>query len=784
MSPFSKNSIDVNTLTQVIEKTVNAVVITDTNCHITWVNHSFERTTGYSFAEAQGKHPGRLLQGPETAPEDIESMRQAIAYKLPFSKAVLNYTKSGQKYWNYIECQPLYENDRLTGYMALLTDVTSSVVSQNKLIEANNRALENSERLQLAFAGGQVGSWDWSPAEDRLVFDKSWANLVGADYENLTHNLESWEQRIHPEDLDLFSQQLAAVTSNNQDYFISEHRILCDHNQYRWTMARGQVVTRNDLGLPTRVVGVHFDITRQKQTQNLLDTQNTLLRTILNVIPFSVSWKDSDLRYLGCNDNFLALSGYKHSRMILGKTDSELKPESTYIEQQLQDELKVVSTGTPLMHQIESRVSANGGQNILDTNKVPLNLNDNTTGILEVSIDITELEMAREALRQKELELRRHGRMQAVGELAGGGAHEFNNLLQTIRGYVCFAQDELNPQSSAYSDLSESIFAIDRAVQLTQQLLHFSRIDNIAKIKCEPDDVIEDLKNLLKPLMPDKINLNFELALSLPPIRANTLILGQAILNLCLNARDAIPDGGTITIGTRLITSETGRDQIGFYVIDPGTGIREEIQDRIFDPFFTTKEVGKGTGLGLSIVYSAAYEHEGKVEFETTVGKGTRFEIVIPQYYQKSETNLEKGADEQELYLEKDTSLNNKTILIADDDSIVTLVTVRMLHNLGYQIITASNGREAVEIYRRERHNIQGLVFDISMPHMTGTEAYESICKLGNPPPILFCTGDATPELRHVNLAAKGYRFIRKPFNQNTLEKMMDELFSDALETI
>ncbi|QDT89105.1 PAS domain-containing sensor histidine kinase [Gimesia algae] len=676
MSPFTKNSIDVNTLTQVIEKTVNAVVITDANCHITWVNRSFERTTGYSFAEARGKHPGRLLQGPETDQEDIASMREAIASKEPFSKAVLNYTKGGQSYWNYIECQPLYENENLTGYMAILTDVTASVVFQNKLIEANNRALENSELLQLAFAGGKVGSWDWSPAEDRVVYDKSWAMLVGADFENLAHNLDSWEKRIHPEDLDLFTQQLAAVTSDNQDYFISEHRILCDHNQYRWTMARGQVVERNDSGLPTRVVGVHFDITRQKQTQNLLDTQNTLLRTILDVIPFSVSWKDADLHYLGCNNNFLELSGYEHPRKMLGKTESELRPASTYIEQQLKDEFNVIATGIPLMHQIESRVLTNGDQKILDRNKVPLKLHDNTTGILEVSIDITELEMAREALRQKELELRHRGRMQAVGELAGGGAHEFNNLLQTIRGYVCFAQDELTPQSAAYSDLSESILAIDRAVQLTQQLLHFSRIDDIEKKICDPDNVIADLNNLLRPLIPDKINLKFELASSLPSIMANPLILGQAILNLCLNARDAMPAGGTITVGTRLITSKIGRNQIGFYVLDSGTGIPEKIQERIFDPFFTTKEVGKGTGLGLSIVYSAAYEHEGKVDFETTAGKGTRFEIVIPEFYQKSETNLEKDAFDQELFLEKDLSSKNKTILITADDSISTLVTV------------------------------------------------------------------------------------------------------------
>lgn len=783
MSTFTNNSININTLTQVIEKTVNAVVITDVNCQITWVNQSFERTTGYSFAEVQGKHPGRLLQGPETDQEDVDSMRKAIASNEPFSKAVLNYTKTGQKYWNYIECQPLYENEILTGYMAILTDVTSSVEFQNKLIEANNRAIENSERLLLAFAGGQVGSWDWSPAEDKLVFDKSWGNLVGAEFETLEHNLESWVKRIHPEDVNQFTQQLAAVTIDKLDYFISEHRILCDHDQYRWTMARGQVVARDGVGNPTRVVGVHLDISRQKRTQQLLDSQNTLLRTILNVIPFSVSWKDSDLRFLGCNDNFLEFSGYNHPKLILGKTDAELKPSTHHGEQQLKDELKVIATGNPLMHQIETRDSASGDQKILDTNKVPLQLHDDETGILEVSIDITELEMARESLRLKELELRRRGRMQAVGELAGGGAHEFNNLLQAIRGYVCFAQDEVTPQSAAYSDLSESLIAIDRAVQLTQQLLRFSRIDDITKEKCEPQNVIEDLQILLRPLLPDHIKLKFELASSLPPILANPVILGQALLNLCMNARDAMPAGGTITVGTRLITSDNDSCKIGFYVIDTGTGIPEDIQDRVFDPFFTTKEVGQGTGLGLSMVYSAADEHDGQVEFETTIGNGTRFEIVIPQFFQKTDSNQDQNTNDTDLSLEKDKSENSKTILVAEDDSIVMLVTVRMLQNLGYQVISVHNGREAVEIYRRERHNIQGLVFDISMPTMTGSEAYDIICKMGTPPPVLFCTGDSTPELKHVNLAAEGYRFITKPFDQNTLQKLMDELFTDAIQS-
>ena len=779
MNPLPQKHIESNILRQVIERTVNGVIITDEAGFTTWINQGFERITGYHLDEILGKKPGAVLQGPDTDPHVIEEMRVAISKAEPFDVTILNYKKNGETFWNYIECLPLYEHERHTGFLAIQTDVTPSVEFQNQLIEANKRAQENSERLLLAFAGGLVGSWDWNPTDDDLYFHESWENLVGAEPGTLEHKIETWVKRIHPDDVDQFTQQLAEVTRDKHDHFVSEHRILCEPNQYRWTMARGQVVARDQNGNPTRMVGVHLDISEQKRTQRLLDERNDLLQTILEVIPFAVSWKDAESRYLGCNDLFIEFSGYGSREHIIGKSERELHATPEEAENILSEDRSIIESGQPLMHKIENRVASNGDQKILDTSKVPLRLYNGTTGLLKISIDITELEMARESLRQNELQLRHSGRMQAVGKLAGGVAHEFNNLLQAIRGYVTFARDEVAPDSMAHSDLTQSITAIDCAAQLTTQLLRFSRVEEVEKITCDPQNVIDDLRVLLRPLLPENISLEYELSPQLPQILANPLVLGQALLNLCMNSRDAMPSGGTITIGDRLIsTSDDVR--IGFYVKDTGSGIPEDIQDRIFDPFFTTKEVGQGTGLGLAMVYSTAEEHGGSVSFESQPGTGTRFEITLPIVDENAKQTSQRLDDRFDIQATQNRSKTVKSILVAEDDSIVMRVTVRMLENLGYHVLSAKNGRAAVEVYRQEREDIKCLVFDISMPLMNGTEAYEEISRLGTSPPIVFCTGYDSNQTLKTDLSQKGYRLINKPFDQSTLEEAINDALLEA----
>ncbi len=769
-----EHSIDVNTLKQVIEKTINAVVVTDNRGLITWINKGFERMTGFQFDEVIGKKPGDLLQGEKSDPEVIQTMRTAIETAEPFEVTIYNYTKQGEGYWNCIECMPLYEADEHTGFLAIQTDVTSRIEFQNQLIEANRRAQENSERLLLAFAGGQVGSWDWNPIEDEVYFHESWENLVGARPGSLEHKLETWEQRIHPDDIDSFTQKLAFITRDKHDTFVSEHRLLCKEKHYRWTMARGHVVERDVAGNPTRVVGVHLDISEQKRTQELLDEQNDLLQTILEVIPFAVSWKDSNSIYLGCNDRFLEFSGYSDREQVIGKSERDLHFAMEEAEYIISEDQAIVQSGKPLMHKIEKRISVNDEPKILDTSKVPLRIFDGTTGLLKISIDITELEVARESLRQNELKARHRGRMEAVGELAGGIAHEFNNLLQAIGGFVSFARDDISPDSQPHTDLTQSLAAISRATQLTNQLLRFSRIDEVEKYECNSLSIIEDLKVLLRPLLPENINVDYQLNGTLPLIIANPLLLGQSLLNLCLNSRDAMPAGGTITIGNRLITSQQ-KTFIGFYVQDNGLGIPEYLQDRIFDPFFTTKEVGQGTGLGLSMVYSTAQEHRGSIEFESLPGQGARFELLIPVISDNHQPEDSNQTDSVEM---KNTNI--KSILVAEDDSIVMRVTCRMLENLGYQVFSTNNGREALEMYRQERDNIHCLVFDVCMPLMTGTEAYDEICRLGNPPPVVFCTGYDTSQKLKNNLSQKGYRLINKPFDQKALEKAINNVFLEA----
>lgn len=768
----SHSPVTLSMLTEVMERTINGVVIADRQGKINWVNAGFERITGYRASEVIGKSPGKLLQGPKTDLHVDERMRQAVQKGEPFDEIILNYTKAGQEFWNHIKCQPLMQHGHHCGFMAIETDITETIQFQNQLIEANQRTQELAEQLMLACVGGQVGSWEWNPDTNALYFHESWIRLFDRSGMEPASHLNTWLERVHPQDCQKVIRQLSQVSQSETDIFVSEHRLRMHAEEYRWTLARGQVLTRDQSGHPTRVLGVHVDITEQKLVQQMLDQQNDMLRTILDVIPFSVCWKDQQLRFLGCNRQFADASGFESPQQIVGKTAGELgwNCEVANAEQVL--EQQVIQSGIPVLHKIEQRMIDESRKSIVDLSKAPLYLQDGSTGVLSIYIDITELEQIRENLTRKEQELRHKGRMQAVGELAGGVAHEFNNLLQAIRGYVSFARDDVPHDSTTYEDLCESLKTIDRAVELTRQLLRFSRVDEMDRVPSDPNALIHDLQVLLRPLISSQIEVRYELAKALPPLACNAVAMVQVLLNLCVNARDAMPTGGVLTVGTRLDRNDH-QWSVVFFVEDTGIGIPEEIIDRIFDPFFTTKEVGKGTGLGLSMVYSTIEEHNGRIKVESQPGKGTQFEISIPvENVTRSQANFYHLQSSQARQKDESEGL----ILIAEDDQAVRLIAERMLHKLNFRVIAATNGLEAIEKYQENHEELVGLIFDVKMPQMTGPQAYRKIRELGGDLPTIFCTGyelDLTSELETMS---DRMRVLTKPYDLFVLRDTLHDL--------
>lgn len=396
--------------------------------------------------------------------------------------------------------------------------------------------------------------------------------------------------------------------------------------------------------------------------------------------------------------------------------------------------------------------------------------------------DISERkQMEAEIARRDEL-LRQSHKLQAVGSLAGGISHEFNNLLQVIRGYGQYAMNGLEPGDQRYDDLEQVIHAADRAAALTQQLLGFSRLQVLETTTFDHREVVSDLAKLLRPLIGEHIELEIELAPDACAIRADRGLLQQMLLNLCINARDSMPTGGRLSLKTQRIELSQRYCEFhpdvrpGAYVLfsiaDTGCGMPPEVKSRIFEPFFTTKGVGKGTGLGLAMVYGGVQQHGGMINVYSEVGIGTTFTIHLPAAMSADSPNkveqfvASKGGSE--------------TILIAEDETMVRDLAVRILKGAGYSVVVAADGAEAVNLFHANAGSVSLVILDAIMPKMTGHEAYDRI-QLANPAmPAIFCSG-YDPETGLIkSLMDHGCRLIQKPYDPELLLTTVREVLDQS----
>lgn len=381
--------------------------------------------------------------------------------------------------------------------------------------------------------------------------------------------------------------------------------------------------------------------------------------------------------------------------------------------------------------------------------------------------DLEELvEQRTTELREQAAALQQKQKMEAVGSLAGGIAHEFNNLLQVIQGYTGFAQQGLAEDDQRFQDLAEVLKAADRAASLTSQLLCFSRTDQSETRVIPIAPMLEDLARLLKPVIGEHIALTIEPADDCR-VMADPSGLQQALLNLFVNARDAMPAGGDLVLATRTETLSAADCQrhglnspgpyVCFSLTDTGEGMSTDQIDRIFEPFFTTKEVGKGTGLGLAMVHGFVERHHGLIKVESEVGRGTTFRVYLPVVDEP--TVEESDADDG-------VAIGGvETLLIAEDEPMVRRVAQRILTDAGYQVLCAENGQQAVELFAQHQADIALTLLDVVMPKMTGREAYELIREMDPCAHVVFCTG-YDPETSHAaSFDQEDLTLVQKPYD-------------------
>ncbi|MBF0377637.1 MAG: response regulator [Desulfamplus sp.] len=408
-----------------------------------------------------------------------------------------------------------------------------------------------------------------------------------------------------------------------------------------------------------------------------------------------------------------------------------------------------------------------------------------------------------------EEQLRQAQKMEAVGQLAGGVAHDFNNMLFIITGCTELMMDDIPSESPLHQNLTMIMGAAQRATTLVRQLLLFSRKTTRKPVVIDMNDLIANLMKMVRRVIGEHILLEFQPCYNLKSICADPGQMEQVVMNLCVNARDAMPNGGKITIetdnlfidgysnlkreGYRLINQidslpeatltthanifENHKDTLlkhkEFVVLtisDTGCGIPDDIQERIFEPFFTTKDVGKGTGMGLSAVYGIVRSHEGMIHLQSEVGIGTVFKIYIPM-----SDGFNCNIEDCETLVEKITG-NKEIILVAEDDEPVRRMIVRILESSNYHVISSENGRQAVQLFEKNSETIDIAILDVVMPEIGGDKVMEYIRKIKSDIPIIFLTGYSRGMLPETISSQSNYDTLQKPVSRSDMLSKVKEM--------
>ena len=391
--------------------------------------------------------------------------------------------------------------------------------------------------------------------------------------------------------------------------------------------------------------------------------------------------------------------------------------------------------------------------------------------------------VARDVTREKSVEaqLRHAQKMEAIGTLAGGIAHDFNNLLQAVQGYADILLLRKKEKDAGFRELSEIGRAAARGGELTRQLLAFSRKMESKLESTDLNSTIGRLQNMMDRTIPKMIRIELKLSEQLWHINADPSQMEQVLMNLVLNSRDAMPGGGRIVISTEnaVIGHEDRRlppelppgSYVRLTVSDTGHGMDRETLQNIFDPFFTTKEVGKGTGLGLAMVYGILKNHDGYIFCDSAVGSGTTFTIYLPA--------MENAASRGESSERWRPRGGNETILLVDDEAFIRDVGENILSSFGYRVLGASSGESALEVYRRQGHEIGLVILDLIMPGMDGRECLARLLELDPAVKVVFTSGYAVGELTNDILKSGARSFIYKPYRieqiLETIRSVLDE---------
>lgn len=653
-----------------------------------------------------------------------------------------------------------------TGELAAIVSKLQQEILERERTEQDLRTSQ--ERYCLAIEGASGGLWDIDLVTGAVFYSQRWKSMLGYKDDEILPSIEEWESRIHPDDyrqvMDSRREYLEALVP---DYEV-KYRLLHKNGSYRWVRERGACL-RDAQGKPYRMAGSFIDITERKMMKNALLETEKMYRELFEQSKDTVFIVDTRGRLVDINPAGSELLGYAKeellaldlvhdlhvSRQARAEFRHKLVPEGYVKDAEL--ELKRKDGGTAIVHVSASLMHDARGK---------------LTGYRGIAHDVTERKRLEHRLLQSQ-------KMESIGLLAGGVAHEFNNLLTAIIGFADELKESLDSRDErSLSNILTIRSAAQQAAKFTQGLLSFSRQQVMNRVPVAVNDVVTGTVKLLRKMFPRDIHFSLDLSSEMPTVMADSGQLSQVFMNLAINARDAMTAGGVLSITTRttVLDAETAQsnglaapgDYLVVSLADNGAGIDAETLARIFEPFFTSKSVGEGTGLGLSIVYGIIKQHKGSILAESTPGKGTTFTIYLPRV--KAEPLPLKHCKTLSVHE------GSGTVLIAEDEEFVRHFLKSTLSRAGYHLICAGDGEAALKKYRKHQDAISLVISDMVMPKMNGRALYEELCKINPGIKMIVISGFSADVIDCTGMPSDRMRFITKPFSKNTLFEAMDAM--------
>jgi PAS domain S-box-containing protein len=649
------------------------------------------------------------------------------------------------------------ETGGVTAICARMVDIT-----ERNMAEA---ALRKSEaRFERAVRGTSDGLWDWDLESGHVWYGPRFKELLGYDADEFADNFTSFKQSLHPDDR---GGTLAAISQRlDGESFDIECRLRTKAGPYRWFRVRGLAHLGDD-GTPRRMAGSVQDITLEKLSEQALRDNRNFYELILDSVPAQIAYVDATMRVQFINRACAALLGMTKKGAIGHRLD-ELIPHDNYAA--MDAALMGVLERQP--QHLHMKWPLDNGIARLEIDFLPhKTIEGRVLGFFWLARDVT-------TQHQLEAELRQAQKMEAVGQLTGGIAHDFNNLLSVILGNLQLLERRVGHNESLATKVATAKRAALRGAELTRRLLAFARQQVLEPEVVALDGLVAGMQELLTRTLGQYIDVAIESDAELWSIEADPGQVENCLLNLAINARDAMGDGGglfietrnTVLGGSRLpdnITAQPG-DYVMLSVKDNGSGIPADLLDQVAEPFFTTKEVGKGTGLGLSMVFGFVRQSGGHAQITSEPGKGTQVKLYFPRCQR---TVALKNSDPQ---ASEAAALprGEETVLVVEDDADVRETAVAMLADLGYRIIAADSPAQAIEIL--ESNQVVDLLFsDVMMPGMRGTQLTARARESRPALKVLYTTGFTATGILQQEVLAPGADLIGKPYRAEDLATMV-----------